>query len=179
MSAIKLSTPSSGSISLSPANTASDVTITVPAVTGTMLTNKTAGTVLQVVQATTTTATTTSSTSFVSTTLAASITPSSASSKILIFGQVHAVGAVSTSQPNITLYRGGTNLVGVSYGLGDGYVDTGGYAEWLLPFSLLDSPSSTSSVTYTLYGRNASGASTVSFGSASRVCVITLMEIAA
>ena len=38
MSAIKLSTPSSGSISLSPANTASNLTITVPAVTGTMAT---------------------------------------------------------------------------------------------------------------------------------------------
>jgi hypothetical protein len=38
MSAIKLATPSSGSISLSPANTASNLTITVPAVTGTMIT---------------------------------------------------------------------------------------------------------------------------------------------
>jgi hypothetical protein len=38
MSAIKLSTPSSGSISLSPADTASDLTITVPAVTATMAT---------------------------------------------------------------------------------------------------------------------------------------------
>jgi hypothetical protein len=49
MSAIKLSTPSSGSISLSPADTASNLTITVPAATTTMvgtdatqtLTNKT------------------------------------------------------------------------------------------------------------------------------------------
>jgi hypothetical protein len=38
MSAIKLSTPSSGSISLSPADTASNLTITVPAVTATMAT---------------------------------------------------------------------------------------------------------------------------------------------
>jgi hypothetical protein len=38
MSAIKLSTPSSGSISLSPADTASNLTITVPAVSGTMIT---------------------------------------------------------------------------------------------------------------------------------------------
>lgn len=36
MSAIKLATPSSGSISLSPANTASNLTITVPALTATM-----------------------------------------------------------------------------------------------------------------------------------------------
>lgn len=39
MSAIKLITPSSGSISLSPADTASNLTITVPAVTGTMAIN--------------------------------------------------------------------------------------------------------------------------------------------
>jgi hypothetical protein len=38
MSAIKLSTPSSGSISLSPANTASNLTITVPAINATMAT---------------------------------------------------------------------------------------------------------------------------------------------
>ncbi len=38
MSAIKLSTPSSGSISLSPADTASNLVITVPAVSGTMIT---------------------------------------------------------------------------------------------------------------------------------------------
>ena len=38
MSAIKLSTPSSGSISLTPADTASNLTITVPAVSATMAT---------------------------------------------------------------------------------------------------------------------------------------------
>lgn len=38
MGSLKLTTASSGSVILSPANTASDVTITVPAVTGTMLT---------------------------------------------------------------------------------------------------------------------------------------------
>jgi hypothetical protein len=41
MSAIKLSTPSSGSISLSPANTASNLTITVPAIEDTMVTRTT------------------------------------------------------------------------------------------------------------------------------------------
>ena len=38
MGSLKLTTASSGSVILSPANTASDVTITVPAVTGTMAT---------------------------------------------------------------------------------------------------------------------------------------------
>lgn len=39
MGSLKLTTASSGSVILSPANTASDTTITVPAVTGTMLTS--------------------------------------------------------------------------------------------------------------------------------------------
>ena len=43
MSSIKLSTPSSGSISLTPADTASNLTITVPAVTGTIVTADSSG----------------------------------------------------------------------------------------------------------------------------------------
>jgi hypothetical protein len=46
MSAIKLSTPSSGSISLSPADTASNLTITVPAVTGTAVLQNTSNNLL-------------------------------------------------------------------------------------------------------------------------------------
>ena len=49
---VKLLASSNGSVELVPTNTASNFTVTVPAVTGTMLTNKSAGTVLQVVNAT-------------------------------------------------------------------------------------------------------------------------------
>jgi hypothetical protein len=45
MSAIKLSTPSSGSISLSPENTASNLTLTVPAQSGSIVTSDTSGNV--------------------------------------------------------------------------------------------------------------------------------------
>jgi hypothetical protein len=45
MSAIKLATPSSGSISLTPADTASNLTITVPAVSGSFVTADTSGNV--------------------------------------------------------------------------------------------------------------------------------------
>jgi hypothetical protein len=44
MSAIKLSTPSSGSISLSPADTASNLTLTVPAQDGSLVTADSSGT---------------------------------------------------------------------------------------------------------------------------------------
>ena len=81
---LKLNSGGAGNLILTPSGSVgSDVTVTLPAATATLLTNKTAGTILQVVQGTTTTETSTSSTSFVDTTLTASITPTSASSKIL------------------------------------------------------------------------------------------------
>ena len=78
---VKLNTASGGSVSIEPTNTASNYTLTVPAQTGTVLTNKTAGTVLQVIQAQTSTQVTTTSGSWSDTTLTATITPSSSSSK--------------------------------------------------------------------------------------------------
>lgn len=137
-----------------------------------------AGAVLQVVQATTTGATSTSSNAYIATTLAVSITPSSASSKILVFGQMFIYGSTNTTQPNITLYRSGTELIG-SYGLGNFYSTTGGYIEAIAAFSLLDSPATTASRTYTLYGRNPSVVGTATFGDNGRTSVITAMEIAA
>ena len=134
------------------------------------------GSVIQTVQATTNSATSTSGATFVATNLAVSITPSSSSSKILVFGQIFVVGSVSQSQPTITLYRGASNLLG-NYGFGDFYSNSGGYSESISAFSLIDSPSTTSSTTYTIYGRNPSGSGTAYFGDSSRFSVITAMEI--
>jgi hypothetical protein len=164
-------------------------TITLPDEAGTILTTAgvpfsalPAGSVLQVIQGTTTVRTSVTGLTFTATTLTATITPKKASSKILVFGQGMAVASQSTAQPIITLYRGGLNIIGspvaLDYGFGNMYTASGGYIEGMLPFSVLDVPSTSSSTTYTLYLRN-NGVGTASFGSVDRLSVITLMEIAA
>jgi hypothetical protein len=140
--------------------------------------NAPSGSVIQVINATTLGSTSTSGSTFIATTLTATITPFSASSKILIFGQAFAVASLSQSQPQITLYRGGNDVIGTNYGFGNLYSNGGGYNEGVLAFSFLDSPSSTSATTYTIYMRN-NGVGTGTIGTGDRLSVITLMEIAA
>lgn len=178
MSAIKLSTPSSGSISLSPADTASNLTITVPAVTGTMLTNKTAGTVLQVVNATYATETSTTSTSYVDTGLTASITPTSATSKILVF--VHQTSMNKQSAANswlkLKLLRGSTDLKVIEaealYSADTQRHNIGGTG-----ITYLDSPATTSATTYKTQFASGTGDG-VALQISSSTSSITLMEIA-
>lgn len=175
-----------GIFTIASPNSNTDRTLTLPNSTGTLLNDSTtiakslmpSGTIVQVVQATSTGVTSTSGNIFIATSLAVSITPSSASNKILVFGQMFVVGSVSQSQPNITLYRSGTELIG-SYGLGNFYANNGGYLEAIAAFSLLDSPATTASRTYTIYGRNPSGTGTAYFGDSARVSVITAMEVVA
>lgn len=188
MSKVQLQGNASGTgiFTIASPNSNTDRTLTLPDSTGTLLNNSAqlakslmpTGSVIQVVQATATGATSTSGSTYVATNLAVSITPSSASSKILVFGQMFVNGSQSQSQPNITLYRSGTELVG-NYGLGNFYSNNGGYLEAVCAFSLLDSPATTSSRTYTVYGRNPSGTGTATFGDNSRTSVITVMEIVA
>ena len=119
-----------------------------------------AGQVIQVVQATETTERSTTSTSFVSLTFNASITPSSASNKILVILSGTLSVIVSQGSAYINIYRGATALSSSTNGFtGAGVV--GDYAtnteKVPLHISYLDSPSSTSSVTYTMYGMAQSG----------------------
>jgi hypothetical protein len=67
-----------------------------------------AGSVLQVVQSTTTTSATTSSTSYVDTGFSASITPTSASSKILIIGSAVIRVGISNTNYQHTIFRNGS-----------------------------------------------------------------------
>jgi len=177
MSAIKLSTPSSGSISLSPADTASNLTITVPAVSGTMLTNKTAGTVLQVVQGNFSSTTSTTSTTYVDTGLSASITPSSTSSKVLVIVDASISQITSGNSAAFVIDRNGTKPQTPNFVQSAPVVDGSP-----LSFSYLDSPSSTSSLTYKVQMRNQASVYTTIFGNESGAeytyNTITLMEIA-
>jgi hypothetical protein len=183
--AIQGAATGTGVFTLASPATNTDRTLVLPDEAGTVLTTAgvpasamPAGSVIQVVSATATGATSTTGNTYVATNLAVSITPSSASSKILVFGQMFLQGTANTTQPNITLYRSGTELIG-SYGLGNFYGTNSGYFEAIAAFSLLDSPATTASRTYTIYGRNPSNAGTANFGDNARVSVITALEIAA
>ena len=160
---------------------ASGDTITIPS--GATITNSGTATgfgkVLQVVQTTVASSLTTTSASFVTLNLAATITPSSASNKILI---LFSTGAQNNNGSNgcvITIYRGsiatGTNLGDSSWGFGNLDSASDGV---LTSFSIvhLDSPNTTSATTYTPAGKANAGATLVTSFGGSRGSLI-LMEI--
>ena len=134
------------------------------------------GKVLQVVTATDSTERSTSSTTFVtgSNTLSVSITPSSTSSKIFVIVCATAA-AENTTQSYYTIYRGATNL-GNSNGLFQSY-GTGGTAQTNCALSYLDSPSSTSALTYQVYFRKASGGYNIFLNYGSTLSSITAFEL--
>jgi hypothetical protein len=136
-----------------------------------------AGQVIQVVQATDSTERSTSSSSFVtaSTTLSTSITPSSASNKILVLASIVLKQETSAQNNLWTVTRGGTNLDGSNYGFGRANVFGSGSIT-RQSVSFLDSPSSTSSLTYDVRIRNDDGGS-VSININSATGTLILMEI--
>jgi hypothetical protein len=160
-----------GQITIQEPATASNFTQTLPAVSGTVITtgNIPTGSVLQVVTGATTVDINTTGVTI----LTVNITPSSASNKILaLFAVTINMNPTSNAYGFATLNRNGTgiktgqagiqlnqNLVGNAVG------------------SVLDSPATTSSVSYTLYaGRGSGGTSSVDIPAGAN---IILMEIAA
>jgi len=136
------------------------------------------GSVLQVVQGSTTTeATHTSTSTFTDTGLSASITPSSTSSKILIAVNQHCFA--TRYGGSLKLLRNTTGIWehGESYGF---YLDpnTNINARLFQSFNYLDTPSSTSALTYKTQGKlYPNGTWTTQQGS-NFESFITLMEIA-
>ena len=130
------------------------------------------GAVLQVVTASDSTGRTTTSTSFVtgSNTLSVSITPSSASNKIYIL--VSGTMQSSGGDTYYTIYRGNTNLGNVNNGFV--YLANNAYAGQCM--SVLDSPSSTSALTYQVYMKADSGA-TARIPTGTSTATITCFEI--
>lgn len=163
MASTKLMTSGGGGVIIQPASSiASDVTVNIPSVGGTVLTTTSpkAGNVIQVVSTTKTdTFSIASSSTYADITgLSVSITPTSASSKILVIVNI---GASSISQGGTSAYRlvRDSTAIGVGTpsgsrqgasfrffnGTSDGNCSYGG-----LGFNFLDSPATTSSTTYKL-----------------------------
>ena len=203
MASISVAGDSSGSITIAAPAVAGSGTLTLPVATDTLigkattdtLTNKSiaatqltgtiaasalpAGSVLQVVQGTYSTAISTSSASYVTTNLTASITPRSASSKILISVSFPSTNQNLGNQVTATIYRGATNLSvsGTNLnGFGQTYNGAGNsQANYSMCF--LDSPSTTSSTTYTAYYASTNTGTVAAFIN-NQTGTITLMEIA-
>lgn len=118
------------------------------------------------------------STSFVTCGLDVSITPTSATSKVKV--TVCAMLDVNNSNNSgiYTLYRGDTELSGAQTDNGFGRVYSGS-SRPIMPISLefLDSPSTTSEITYVLRVRSTSGGTIEVPGGYQRL-TITAMEIA-
>ena len=132
------------------------------------------GKVLQVVQGTSSTDANTSSSTFVTTPLTASITPSSASSKILIIASWTMEN--DTSAAAFDFDRSGTLVSGASDGI---FRQQGTGANHGMCMSFLDSPNTTSSRTYSLFYKRTSVGGTVYFVASPCKTSIILMEIGA
>jgi len=133
------------------------------------------GKVLQVISTSTTDETATTSTSWVNTTLTANITPSSTSNKIFIIASTNSQSAGSNERNNLSIFRDSTNLGDTNQGFGRSL-----NANELMEkatISYLDSPNTTSQITYTIKLRSTNGGSVSVNNNGSRGAV-TLMEIA-
>ena len=139
------------------------------------------GKILQVVSANYSTAVTTTSTSYVTTGLTAAITPSAASSKVLIISNT--TGYMSANAVlYVTAFRGtvaGTNLssAGGAASMSQTY-NTAGVGLSALIVNYLDSPATTSSQTYTIGFKVSGGTGTVQSANDS-MSSITLIEVGA
>lgn len=186
MSKISLSPNASGTgtFTIASPNSSTDRTLTLPDNTGTILTsasntNFPTGSVLQVVNATYSTETSSSSSTYADTGLTASITPSSSSNKILVLVNQAGVGKNTgnvSNAVNLKLLRNSTDII--FFGGAVGYNQTSSYnLGWSVSTSYLDSPSTTSSVTYKTQFANGVNAASVRVQTDGYTSTITLMEI--
>jgi hypothetical protein len=138
-----------------------------------------AGSVLQMVNATYSTQVSNSTSTYADTGLTASITPSSASNKILVLVNQASIGKDTgniSSGCIVKLLRNSTDLC--VFAGPAGYTQTNIYnLGWNASASYLDSPSTTSSVTYKTQFANGVNAASVRVQTDNNTSTIVLMEI--
>ena len=133
------------------------------------------GRLIQTVQATDASSLSSSSTSYVDTGLSASITPGSTSNKVLVLVSMGVFGADASGSAGAAhkLLRDSTDLIihssNGAHGM-SGYIYTAGTS-----FSYLDSPSSTSSITYKIQFKSNGGENFVTDNGST--ATMTLLEV--
>jgi len=136
------------------------------------------GKVLQVIQGTTTTNASNSTTTFADTNLTATITPSAATSKILVLVSQHCEKTSGNAGNTIALrlMRGATEVYINQYLL---YTNTTLVQRGLQSFNYLDSPSTTSATTYKTQFANDGNNAAVAVQASNQIATMILMEIGA
>ena len=142
------------------------------------------GKVLQVVQGTLTSNATTTSGSYVDTGLTATITPSSASSKIMVISNfmafsINSGASAASTLAAMILLRASTQLQGDSFGTYKFAASNGPEFATRLSFEYLDSPATTSATTYKIQHKIIDCTSCGISASATKIASIVLMEIGA
>ena len=152
---------------------------------GTGATSFTSGKVGQVIQATTSSAVNVASTSFTDTGLTVNITPTATTSKVLVQVNQNIVTDIDTNLANskIKLLRDSTTAIDFTANIARieaGSVSAVKFGN-LTTFSYLDSPSTTSQITYKTQGAvsSTSNNGTARFQNSSVTSIITVMEILA
>jgi hypothetical protein len=171
-----------GTLTIAAPNTSTDRTLTLPDSTGTIDTLGRAGNVLQVVSATYSTQASNGSATFANTNLSASITPSSTSSNILVIVNQSMQAAANTTDSRDygwRLLRNGSVILTQTQRSDEEY--NTGYDSKALGIghcNYLDSPNTTSSVTYSTQINVSNTSADVYAQFNGCTSVITLMEIA-
>ena len=137
------------------------------------------GKVLQVVNAVYSTEVGNNTTTPIDTNLTATITPTSSTSKILVFANIGAIGGHLTTGVYLTLVKASTTLY--TFAANTGYVATvnSDNIQAGSCITYLDSPATTSATTYKVQFRAANTSYTVYANYNNATSSITLMEIAA
>jgi hypothetical protein len=167
----------SGSVTLQEPAVSGSTVLTLPAVTGNVLTDTSpkTGNVIQVVQGTLSSNFSSSSNVFTAIGATLSITPSSSSSRILLIASVGTVVNASNFV-DMSIFRNSTNLAGQF-----GFLSTYSSAVDLTAcqnFSHIDSPATTSAISYSIRMRSQSSITYSVVGGTGQSCTLIAMEIA-
>lgn len=137
-------------------------------VTSAKITGVSFGKVLQVIAGYATSETSNNSVTYVATPLSATITPSSTSSKILIQTSGGFLYVPANGTGRMTIYKDSTNLNTLAGTPSDSFVRATGYAgqNVSVPVNMqvLDSPNTTSAITYKVYMRSSNTGYMLQFG---------------
>ncbi len=137
------------------------------------------GKVLQVLQTTFATQTASSSTTYADTGLTGTITPSSASSKILVITSVPGMKNAGNTENalQLNIVRGATQIVEVGHAVF--YTGTTISNYGVITYNYLDSPATTSATTYKVQFKNINASSQVEVFPGNKTGTMILMEIGA